>query len=160
MRPLKGRYFSQRDLNLINSFNAELMGNIVEDLVTVFKVAPNETLTNIYGETSPSTGKWYEPGILISCFTERPDMTTDYDDFGPNREQTHAFKLREKMCIQLNFYPEIGDICYWNNRYYEVDNIVQEQLLGGQEDKSHSIIMNTHYTKLSTLNIVPRNIAP
>lgn len=153
----RGRYFSQRDLNLINSVNAELMGNIVENLIDIFKISPEETVTNIYGETAAATGKWYEPGVRISCFTERPDMTAEYDDFGPNRQQTHVFKLREKMCIQINFYPEIGDIVFWNDRYYEVDNVFQEQLLGGQSEKSHSIIMNTHYTKLSQLNIVQRN---
>lgn len=157
---LKGRYFSQRDLNLVNSINAELMGNIIEALVQIFKVCPTETVTNIYGESSPTTGKFYEPGVEISCLTERPEMSTEYDDFGPNRQQIHTFKLREKMCQMLNFYPEIGDIVFWNNRYYEVDNVVQEQLLGSQPDKSHSFLLYSHYTKLSSLNIVKRNIAP
>jgi hypothetical protein len=84
-------------------------------------------------------------------------MTTEYDDFGPSRNQTHVFKLREKMCIQLNFYPEIGDIIFWNDRYYEINNVVQEQLLGGISEKSHSIICNAQYTRLSSLNIVERN---
>ena len=38
----------------------------------------------------------------------------------------------------------------------EVDNVVQEQLLGGQANKSHSIICNTHYSKLSKINLVNR----
>jgi hypothetical protein len=158
MTRLKGRYFSARDLNLVNSFNAELMGDIVENLVEIFKIAPQETITNIYGETSAVSGKFYEPGILISCLVERPDMTAEYDDFGPNRQQNHVFKLRERACIEVNFYPEMGDVVFWNDRYYEVDNVVQEQLLGGQAEKSHSIIMNTHYTKYTSLNILPRNI--
>lgn len=157
---LMGRYFSKRDLNLVNQFNAELMGDIIENLIDIFKVAPEATITNIYGETSPATGKYYEPGVRISCLTERPEMTAEYDDFGPNRQQTHIFKVREKMCIKLNFYPEIGDIIFWNYRYWEVDNVVYEQLLGGQPDKSHSFLIYAHYTKLSSLNIVPRNIAP
>jgi len=154
---LKGRYFSQRDLNLINSLNGELMGNIVENLVTIFKIATNETKTNIYGETSAESGKWYLPGIQVSSLTERPEMTADYDDFGPSRGQNHIFKFREKMCIQLNFYPEIGDMVFWNDRYYEIDNVVQEQLLGGISEKSHSIICNSHYTRITSLNIMERN---
>lgn len=154
---LKGRYFSQRDLNLVGQFNAELMGDIVENLVQIFKVSPTETVTNIYGETGASTGKWYEPGVMISTLTERPEMATEEDDFGPNRTQNHTFKFREKMCIQLNFYPEQGDIVLWNGKYFEIDNVIQEQLLGGIEDKSHSIICPSHYTKLSVLNIVKRN---
>jgi hypothetical protein len=154
---LKGRYFSQRDLNLVNSLNGELMGDIVENLITMFKICPTETATNVYGETSANTGKWYLPGIQISSLTERPEMTTDYDDFGPGRSQNHVFKFREKMLQMVNFYPEIGDIIFWNDRYYEVDNVVQEQLLGGVAEKSHSIICNSHYTKITSLNIVERN---
>ena len=154
---LKGRYFSQRDLNFINSINAELMGDIIENLVTIFKIAPNETKTNIYGETSQDTGKWYMPAIQVSCLVDRPEMETEQDDFGPSRTQNHIFKMREKMLKQIEFYPEIGDMVFWNDRYYEVDNVVQEQLLGGQADKSHSIICNTHYTKVTSLNIVARN---
>ena len=154
---LKGRYFSQRDLNLVGQFNAELMGDIIENLVQIFKICPDETKTNIYGETSQDTGKWYFPAIQISTLVERPEMTSDYDDFGPTRNQTHVFKLREKMCIELNFYPEIGDVILWNDRYYEIDNVVQEQLLGGQSEKSHSILCSAHYTKYTSLNIRERN---
>jgi hypothetical protein len=154
---LRGRYFSQRDLNLVNSLNAELMGDIVEVLIQIFKISPTETKTNIYGETASETGKWYMPAIQISSLVERADMTAEYDDFGPSRNQDYVFKMREKMLKQVNFYPEIGDIVFFNDRYYEIDNVVQEQLLGGQPDKSHSIICNGHYTKITSLNVLERN---
>lgn len=154
---LRGRYYSERDLRFIGSINGELMGDLIENLIQIFKVSPTDTVTNIYGETSSETGRWYLPGIEISSLTERPEMTTEYDDFGPSRNQSHVFKLREKMCIHLNFYPEIGDIIFWNDRYYEIDNVVQEQLLGGISEKSHSIICNAHYTRVTSLNIVERN---
>jgi len=154
---LRGRYFSQRDLNLVNSLNAELMGDIVEVLIQVFKISPTETKTNIFGVTASETGKWYMPAIQISSLVERADMTAEYDDFGPSRNQDYVFKMREKMLKQVNFYPEIGDIVFFNDRYYEIDNVVQEQLLGGQPDKSHSIICNGHYTKITSLNVLERN---
>ncbi len=144
-------------MNFMNSVNAELMGDIIENLVTIFKIAPNETKTNIYGETSQDTGKWYMPAIQVSCLVDRPEMETEQDDFGPSRTQNHIFKMREKMLKQIEFYPEIGDMVFWNDRYYEVDNVVQEQLLGGQAEKSHSIIVNTHYTKITSLNVAERN---
>ena len=154
---LRGRYFSQRDLNMINSLNGELMGDIIENLIQIFKICPNETKTNIYGETSSETGKWYFPAIQISALIERSDMEAEYDDFGPNRSQNYLFKMREKMLQQLEFYPEIGDVVFFNDRYYEIDNVISEQLLGGQSDKNHSIICNTHYTKYTSLNILERS---
>lgn len=157
MAKLKGRYFSARDLRVVNSFNAELMGDIIENIVQIYKIAPEETSTNMYGETSSQTGKWYFPAIQISALIERADMEAEYDDFGPNRRQDYVFKMRENMLRDLNFYPEIGDVVFFNDRYYEIDNVVQEQLLGGQPDKSHSIICNSHYTKYTSLNILERN---
>jgi hypothetical protein len=157
MASLKGRYFSQRDLNMINSLNGELMGDIIENIVDIFKISPSETKTNIYGETAAETGKWYFPAIKISALVERADMATSYDDFGPNRNQDYVFKMREKMMRQLEFYPEIGDIIFFNDRYYEVNSVISEQLLGGQSDKNHSIICNAHYTRYTSLNILERN---
>jgi len=62
MASLRGRYFSARDINFINSINAELMGDIIETLVTVFKIAASETKVNLYGESAPSEGKTFYPG--------------------------------------------------------------------------------------------------
>ena len=157
MASLKGRYFSTRDLNMINSLNGELMGNIIENIIDIFKISPSETKTNIYGETAAETGKWYFPAIKVSALVERADMATSYDDFGPNRNQDYVFKMREKMMRQLEFYPEIGDIIFYNDRYYEVNSVISEQLLGGQSDKNHSIICNAHYTRYTSLNILERN---
>lgn len=154
---LKGRYFSSRDLKLVAQFNAELMGDIIENIIQIYKISPNETKTNIYGETSAESGKWYYPAIQVSALVERSDMEAEYEDFGPNRRQDYVFKMRENVLRDLSFYPEIGDVIFFNDRYYEVDNVVQEQLLGGQPDKSHSIICNTHYTKYTSLNIMERN---
>jgi hypothetical protein len=110
MASLRGRYFSARDINFINSINAELMGDIIETIVTVFKIAASETRVNLYGESAPSEGKTFYPGIDISSLIDRADITGEDDGFGPDRDQDVVFKFREKMCQQVNFFPQIGDI--------------------------------------------------
>ena len=153
---LLGRYFSVRDLKLVNSFNGELMGDIIQTEILIYKMAPSEMVTNIYGESSPETGKLFYPGVEVTCFVDRADIDTTYDDFGSDRNQTVVFKFRENMLKLVNVYPENGDIIRFNERYHEIDNVVQEQFLGGIEDKSHSIIVNTHYSRLSKLSFVER----
>ena len=153
---LFGRYFSQRDINLVNQFNAELMRDIIETLVVLFKIAPNETNTNIYGEAVAAEGKSFYSGVELSSLIDRGDITTDDEGFGPDRDQTVVFKFRELSLRDASFYPEVGDLILFNDRYHEVDNVVQEQFLGGQSNKSHSIICNSHYTKLSKINLVNR----
>lgn len=151
-----GRYFSERDLKLVGSINAELMGDIIQTIVWAYKVCPTETQTNIYGETDQQSGKFYFPGIEITAIIDRGDITTDDVDFGPDRDQTAVFKFREEMLKLCDFYPQVGDIVLFNERYYEIDNVVQEQLLGGQSEKSLSIICNTHYARFSKINILDR----
>ena len=153
---LLGRYYSQRDINLVNQFNAELMRDIIETLVVCFKICAAETRVNMYGEAAPTEGKSFFPGIELTSFIDRGDITTNDEGFGPDRDQSVVFKFRELSLKDANFYPEVGDFILFNDRYHEVNNVVQEQLLGGQANKSHSIICNTHYSRLSQINLVDR----
>ena len=151
-----GRFFSTRDLNVIHSFNGELMGEIIQSAVILYKIVAENVVTNIYGEVSQETGKTYYPGIEMTALIERDDPTADTDNFGVDRSQDLRFRFREKMLKEINFYPEIGDLILFNERYYEIDNNIQNQLLGGISDKSHSIICHGHYTRLSKINIYNR----
>jgi hypothetical protein len=153
---LLGRYFSVRDMRLVNSFNGELMGDIIQTEILIYKMAPGEMKSNVYGETSPESGKLYYPGVEVTCLVDRADIDTSYDEFGPDRNQTVVFKFRENMLKLVNLYPEVGDIIRFNERYHTINNVVQEQFLGGQEDKSHSIICNTNYSRISNLSFVER----
>jgi hypothetical protein len=153
---LFGRYFSQRDINLVNQFNAELMRDIIETYVVCFKICAAETRVNMYGEAAPTEGKSFFPGIELTALIDRADITTNDEGFGPDRDQSVVFKFRELSLKDANFYPEVGDFILFNDRYHEVNNVVQEQLLGGQSNKSHSIICNTHYSRLSQINLVDR----
>jgi hypothetical protein len=132
------------------------MGDIIQTEVLLFKMAADQTTTNIYGESKSSVGKQYFPGIEITALIDRAQIATDADDFGPDRKQNVVFKMREKMLKEINFFPQTGDLLLFNERYHEVDDVVQEQLLGGVDDKSHSIIVNTHYTRLSKIDLVQR----
>jgi hypothetical protein len=153
---MQGRYFSERDLKLVNSFNGELMGDIIQTIVQIFKISPTETQTNLYGETDQQTGKYYFPPVAVSVIIDRGDIRTDDESFGPDREQTSVFKFREEMLKIVDVYPQVGDLVLFNERYYEIDNVVQEQFLGGQSEKSLSIICNTHYARFSKINILDR----
>lgn len=151
-----GRYYSTRDLNFINSINAELMGDIIQTLVVVHKLVPQAIQINIYGESSPKEGKVFYPGVPVTALIDRRDIDTPTDEFGTDRKQIVQFKFREKMLKELNLFPETGDIVVFNERYHEIDNVMQEQFLGGIDDKSHSIICDTHYSRLSKLSLFNR----
>lgn len=151
-----GRYYSARDVRFINSVNAELLRNIIQTLVTCFKIAADFTPVNIYGESNQKQGKSYYEGVELSCLIDRGDITSKDEGFGSDRDQSVVFKFRTDSCKDANYYPQVGDILLFNDRYHEIDNVVEEQLLGGQSSKSYSIICNTHYSRLSKFNIINR----
>lgn len=153
---LAGRFFSQRDMRLINSINRELMDDIIQTEVTLFKMCADLTTSNIYGESKSSVGKTYYPGIKVTALIDRAEIATDADDFGPTRKQNVVFKFRENLLKQIDFFPQTGDLILFNERYHEIDDIAQEQFLGGVAEKSLSIITNTHYTRLSKIDLVER----
>ena len=154
---LKGRFFSVRDMDFMHSLNGELLGDIIQTEVTLFKICADVTQTNIYGESKSTVGKQYYPGIEITALIDRAAISTDADDFGPDRKQNVVFKFREKMLKEVNFFPQVGDMVLFNERYHEVENVEQEQFLGGVDDKSWSIIVNTHYSRLSKIDLVQRH---
>lgn len=155
---LHGKWFSQRDLRFVDSINAELMGDVIQTDVVLFKICPSATRTNIYGESSPMTGKMYYPGITATCLIDKDEIRAEYSEHGIDKEQPVEFRFREKLLKELNFYPQEGDLVYFNERYYEIDNAIQEQFLGGIPDKSQSIIVRTHYTRLSRISLVERQV--
>lgn len=153
---LYGRWFSERDIAFFNGINEELLGDVIQTVVMVFKVCPTATQVNIYGESDPKTGKQYFTPVEFTCLVDRADMTTEADDFGPDRKQNVAFKFMEKDLQNANLFPQTGDLVLFNEMFHEITDVVQQQLLGGQPEKSFSIIVNTNYTTLAKVDIVER----
>ena len=151
----RGRYFTRRDVRMMNSLNGELMLNIIEQIVIVFKINPNETQANVYGE---SIDKKYYPGIETSCLVESDPSSTLYEGFGPDVKKGTLFRFHQKLCEIKDYYPEVGDIVQWENTFFEISNVVENQFLGGQPEKNYSLICNSHFTRKSKLCIVDRNI--
>lgn len=132
------------------------MGDIIQTLVVIHKLVPQDIKINMYGESDPDTGKVFYPGVPITALIDRRDIETPADEFGTDRKQIVQFRFREKMLKEINLYPETGDIVVFNERYHEIDGVIQEQFLGGIDDKSHSIVCDTHYSRLSKLSIFER----
>ena len=50
-------------------------------------------------------------------------------------------------------YPEIGDLIFHNEAYFEIDNVNEDQLIGGRTgDAEHfSIVCSTFMSRRSTI---------
>jgi hypothetical protein len=60
------------------------------------------------------------------------------------------------MLEEKNIYPEIGDVIFWNEAYFEIDNTNEIQLVGGQTYNNFSVVCSTFMVSKSSLNIEHR----
>jgi hypothetical protein len=84
---------------------------------------------------------------------ERQDTTATYEGFGSDQGQTVDFRFNRFTLKDTGFYPEIGDIIFHNDAYFEIDNVREDQLIGGRTgDQEHfSIICSTFMSRKSSI---------
>lgn len=167
-----------RDISLFRHINRELINNIIEQQVGYYKILLDKTTSNIYGEANGT--KTFNDPVLINCLIDRGDQITTTDEFGSDVVRDVKFRfLRDDLAgnslnIELNndakgftynIVPEVGDVILWNNDYYEVDGLVENQyFMGKNPDYSYSsdndnfgtslsIIVSTHYVRPEKLGI-------
>ena len=151
----RGRYFSRRDVRFMNSLNGELLEDIIEQIVVVYKINASETSANLYGE---SMDKFYYPGVETGCLVESDPQSTLYEGFGPDVKKGTLFRFHQKLCEIKEIYPQIGDILEWENAHFEISNVIENQFLGGQPEKNYSLVCNAHMSRQGKLNLSEGNI--
>ena len=149
-------YGRNKDVLLFQGLNTELLHRIIEQQVGYYKPVLDDTPANIYGEAQNKT--WLGP-VLIKCLLDRGEQEVVNDDFGVDRNRPLSVRFFRKDLVDVNVVPEIGDVILWNEDYYEVDNLVENQLVVGKDPSypysdtvddfgsSHSIIVECHYTR-------------
>jgi hypothetical protein len=160
-------YGRNKDILLFQGLNTELLHRIIEQQVGYYKPVLDNTPANLYGEAQNKT--WLGP-VLIKCLLDRGEQEVTNDDFGVDRNRTLNVRFFRKDLVDANVVPEIGDAILWNEDYYEVDNLVENQLFVGKDPSypysdtvdnfgsSHSIILECHYTRPERLGIKEERI--
>jgi hypothetical protein len=124
-------YFGRsRDISMFSNINNELLGQVIEQKVGYYQVILDETPPNMYGE---SLTKKYNGPVLLNCLLERGDTTPIADDFGMDFERKLTVRFFQPHLITANVEPSVGDIILWNEDYYEVNNVNENQLVVGKD---------------------------
>ena len=142
-----------RDIELFKSFAREVVDDVVENIAVLFKVNLNETKINLYGEATNKT--WY-PGVELNVLINKSGQTAGYEGFGADTSQNVEFRFDRWMLEEKNTYPEIGDVIYFDNSYYEIDNTSEVQYVGGLPSNNFSVVCSTFMVRKSSLNIEER----
>ena len=144
-----------RDIKFFESISKELVDAVIETTVVLFKLSIEDISTNLYGE---SLNKSYFQGTECSAVIERDDSSVSYEGFGADSGQNVEFRFNRISLKGKGFYPEIGDIIMHNDAYFEIDNVREDQLIGGQSGEKFSIIASTFMTRRSSIQTEMRVI--
>ena len=172
---------STRDVSALRFINRELMGNIITQQVAYYKFNLGQTRVNMYGENGE--GKFYMGPVLLSCLIERNDQLFPTSDLGPDLvygidvaflkddllNKNYDFNIDTEF-YGANLVPQVGDIIMFQEGYFEVDNVVNNQLFVGKDPEypnsinplnpglqnfgwDISILCKTHYVPQDKVNI-------
>ena len=156
-------YTGPRARSFFRHHNRQLIRKIIAEEVLYYKFSLKETKYNIYGE---SKSKMYFNPILLTCFYEVQDQTSDDAEYGKSRAQLVDFKFLRQDLIDLQLVPEAGDIVCLQESYYEVDLIIENQRLMGKNPEyaleadlekygeSWSMICKSHLSNVNKLNLI------
>ena len=155
---MPGRFLPQRDLDVFQSINKELIGDlrvgkdgIINQTVAVYKISAYDTSTNLYGEAVG--GKRYKPGVKIACLIDAADFDWSTDEFGADEQQDASFHILRQTLVDLSVVPELGDILEWNWAHWEITSVNENQLIGGIQDNNWSVTCNTFRIRFSNLGV-------
>jgi len=142
------RFALGRDIRFFEGISRELVDAVVTTAVILYKLIIEDSKTNIYGE---SLSKTYYNGMECNAIIDRQDTSANYEGFGADASQTVEFRFNRFTLEDKGFYPEIGDIIFHNNAYFEIDNVREDQLVAGRDTEHFSILCSTFMTRKSTI---------
>ena len=144
----------QRDAKFLAAINSELLNAVIDTELEFYKLVVESSNSNIYGE---SESKSYYDSILIPALITKDDKSSNMDDYGHTYTRSSKFAISRDILVKADFYPEVGDIIFWDNEYFEVDNVDANQYFVGKNPEtwpngdSHgysvSIVVDAHATR-------------
>ena len=149
------RFTLSRDIKFFEGISRELVDVVIETAVVLYKLVIEDSKTNLYGE---SLNKTYYQGVQTTAVIEREPSASEYEGFGSDKSQNVEFRFNRFTLEDTGFYPEVGDIVFHNNGYFEIDNVKEDQLVGGQVGNNFSIICSTFMTRRSSIQTEMRVI--
>ena len=150
-----------RDISLFRHINKELINNIIQQSVGYYKINLDKTSSNLYGE---SLTKSYNNPILVNCLIERNAQSWTETEFGADVTREINVRFLRDILVDIQLVPEVGDVMLWQENYYELSGIVENQFVVGKDPSyayddtndfgsSISIIVTAQYIRPEKLGL-------
>jgi hypothetical protein len=153
-------FAGERDMSLFRRLNKELINDIIDTEIYYYKTILSDTKANIYGEADQKV--FYNP-VKISCLIDRDNRENSFDEFGSDYTRNISFYFLRDTLVDLDMYPEIGDVIEWNGEQHMVDGTLNNQYFAGKNPKTWdggdnhgydiSILCITHVVRKTQLKL-------
>ena len=155
MSATKPFFVPQKEINVIDSMNEELIDEILGQYVDIYKIDLDSTDSNVYGESST---KYYNVGFRVNCMLNYNEPETTYEDgiADVNSSIDMFFQRNNLSSGSLDFFPEVGDVVDWNQHFWEINSVTEPQLIAGHQGFRHNVNATAHRSRLSNLQIEER----
>ena len=151
----------QRDMDLFNKINKELINDIIDTEVYYYMVSVTDTKSNLYGE---GKDKVFHQPIKVPCLVERNQSAQISDDFGQSYSREVQFRFLRQSLVDRELVPSVGDIIEWNDEYHLIDASYSYQYFAGKNPKTWdggdsqglnvSIICDAHVSRQTSIKLV------
>lgn len=122
---------AERDASLFRRISRELMGSVVSQQCIFYKLMLNETEFNMYGEAVGD--KYFNNPLIINCFVDRNDQEFSTSEMGVDLNWNVTFAFLKDDLVDANLVPEVGDVIMYQEKYFETDSIIRNQLALGKD---------------------------
>lgn len=146
-----GMFIRQRAIDFMNHISYELVAQVIENPVNLWRVAPYDTKANMYGESDSKV--YFKPVQLLGLINNNPEET-ETTEFGTDKNQNLIVSFnREQLRILNGINPNMGDVIEWNDSFFEIGAVDESKFPGGHTDYNFSIICYAHMTKKPAVSI-------
>lgn len=150
------RFLGTRDFEYIQRITREVIDDVMDVPVVLYKIVLASVDTNIYGESIKKPR--YTPVSLNAVVDYAKNKAVETDGFGPDQQQNVTFRFSRRLLSEVSVYPEAGDIVGYNGHFYEIGNVQEMQLIASKPQYSTAIICTAHLTRRTALDIEDRNV--
>jgi len=146
-------FLRQKDLDLFNTMTQDLVEDIIETPIYLYKIAISHMqIDDLYGDSVEKV--YYNPVTLYGLIKHDDEIVTN-TEIGIDSEQKIVANFQRDIIRTADVYPEIGDILGWNNAYYEIDTVNENQLEAGIQDQNwnYTIQCFAHLSRRSKVQL-------
>jgi len=149
----EGFFISDQDFEMIQHYNEEFVNDVVEVLVRFYQIDLDATGSTFRGETARQ-GKTYSRDVEVHSLVVPEDQEIDDSEYTFDVNRDVQFGFQREVLKDKQFYPQRGDIIEWDEEFFEIRNVVDNELLGTKFFYRHSIVCDTHRVRDSNIELV------